>query len=622
VVGILPKGFALPPQFGEADIYLPEALSSAPEFSVKWLHVVGRLKPGVTLEQARAEMGVIHYPAAGRLNDTVLERLRPRLAPLTAYYETSTTRLFWVFMGAVALLYLIACSNAISLMLARLVARQRELGVRLALGSSQGRILRLLLSESLVLALAGGGAGILIAWMSCSAMTPLLPYEALLFGGKPRVDPVMLLVALGLSVLTCLLVGIVPAWRVRRTQLNEVLKEGARTLADSRRLRRLRNGLVASQTALAAVLLVGTGLMLRSYVRLLHVDFGFDPANKLAVIGILPKVVSPEAYLRLAAKVRDNLASLPDVRDATLSTTIPLSMVGGTWSGVKIEGRSGPGNMTFSYNKVSPQYFSTLGMSIIAGRGFEGLKPGDPPVAVINQTGARRYFPGESPIGHRLDLDQDGKWEIIGVVSDVRENGYREDVKSQVYAPLWQPPVNTFALTVLLRMARPPGVGFEAMVRRAAYSADPNLVVQLNPLTLYARFGIQTERYSMVVLEVLAALALTLAALGLFAVMAYSVEQRQREFGVRVALGAGPADLTRLVLGNGLRVVALGIVLGLGSAWGLVRFLQSVLFETSPTDATTFAGVAAVLVLAGLAACWLPARRAAKVDVARLLRAE
>lgn len=622
VVGVLPKGFTLPPQFNPADVYLPNALSPTPEFSTKWLQVVGRLKPGVTLEQARSEMAVIHYPAAGPLNDAVLVRLRPQLVSLTAYYETSTTRLFWVFIGAVGLLYFIACSNAVSLMLTRLVGRRRELGVRLAMGCSQRRIVRLLLAETLVLALAGGGVGIVIAWLSCAAMTPLLPFDAIFFGGLPRVDHWMLLIALGLSVITCLLVGIVPAWPIRRMRLSEALAEGAGTLGGSRRLQRLRGGLVVFQAALAAVLLVGTGLTLQSYIRLGHVDFGFDLTDKLAVAGMLPEGVSPNVYLQLATRVRDELARLPGVRNTTFSQGVPLSVFRSIWNGIKIDGRPELGEVVFSYNRVSPEYFATLGLPILAGRGFEGLKPGDPPVMVINQTAAHRYFAGRDAIGRRIEMEQFGKWEIIGVVGDVRENGHRGEVEPQFYMPFWQPPINPSGFTVLIRMAAPPVAGFEPMVRRAAYSVEPHLVVQLDRLANVARADLQTERYSMVVLEVLAALALTLAALGLFAVMAYSVAQRQREFGVRVALGARPGDLARLILGHGLRMVAFGVVLGLGLAWGLARFLQSVLFETSPTDPATFAGVAAVLVVAALAACWWPARRAGRVDVARLLRAE
>jgi len=622
VVGVLPIGFRPPLMFVEADVYLPLALSPTPELSRRWLQVVGRLKPSVTLEQARAETAVMHYPFPGRPNAVAPDRFRPQVIPLTAYYETDASRSIWVYLAAVGFLYIIACSNAASLMLARTVTRQKELGVRLALGSGHGRILRLVISESLVLALAGGGAGILIAWISAQAITPLLPADPVLLYSSPSIDLPLLLTALGLSLLTCLLVAIVPAWRVRRAQLSEALKEGSSTLADSRRLRQLRHGLVAAQAALATVLLIGMGLMVQSYVRLAHVDFGFDLTDKLAVAGVLPEGLSPQAYLQLSTRVRDALARLPGVRDATCAGSVPLSIFRSMWNGIKIDGRPDLGDVVFSYNQVSPEYFATLGLSMIAGRGFGGLKPGDPPVMVINQTAARRYFGGSDAIGHHLIMEQFGKWEIIGVVGDVRENGRRAEAGPQFYMPFWQPPINANSLTVLLRMTTPPVSGIEASVRRAAYAVEPRLVLHLDRLTDVARGEIKGERYTMIVLEVLAILALLLAALGLFAVMAYAVAQRQREFGVRLALGAGPGDLARLVVRSGIRIILVGIVLGLGSAWGLTRFLQSVLFETSPTNAVTFAVVAVILFVSALVACWLPARRAARVDAARLLRAE
>ncbi len=622
VLGVLPRGFTPPPRFTPAEVYLPETISPAPQFSTKWEMVFCRLKPGVSLERARAELATIRFPAVAPLDANGLARLRPWLTPLPAYYATPTTRLFWVFLGAAGFLYAIACSNAVNLMLARMVARRQEVGIRLAMGSSQGRLARWLFAENLILASASGAAGILVAWMGALAMAPLLPSAPPFWGDKPRIDSTMLAIAAGLSVVTCLLVGIVPAWRIRRSHLGEILKEGAGTLADGRRLRRLRAGLAAIQTAMAALLLIGTGLMLRSYVRLAHVDFGFNLANKLAVAGLLPEGVPPNDYLQLATRLRDELARLPGVRHATFSQGVPLSVFRSSWTGIKFDGRPDLGEATFSYNKVSPEYFATLGLPLVAGQGFDRLKPGDPPVAVINQTAARRFFGGSEAIGHRLDMGRHGKWEIIGVVGDVRENGQRGKPDPQFYMPFWQPPTNPVGLTILLDMASRPRAGFEAMVRKAAYAVEPRLVIQLNGLADVARGAIQTERYTLLVLQTLASLALTLAALGLFAVIAYSVAQRQREFGVRAALGAAPGQLLRLVLGEGVRVVALGLAIGFAAAWGLTRFLQSVLFDTSATDATTFAAVAAILLVAAVAACWLPARRAARVDVARLLRAE
>ncbi len=621
VVGVFPREFKLPPYFNAAEICLPVALSPTPVFSINPLRVVGRLKSDRTPTQAEAELALLHLPAPARSRAAYWE-CKERIAPLTEYYSTDTTRLFWVFLGAVGFLYAIACSNAASLILARTVTRRHELGMRLAIGGSRWQIVRLLGAESLVLALVGGGVGLAIAVWSCSAMAPLLPWEATLFGSTPpRVDRSMLTIALALAVLTCGIVVIVPALRVQSAKLNDILKDGMGSLGDSRRLRRLRTGFVVVQAALAVTLMAGTGLMARSFLRLKKLDLGFDPANKLTISGVLPEEVSSEAYLQLVERLRTILTRLPGVQNVTFSHSARFASFGDCASG-KIDGRPDSGDILFFIARVAPDYFATLGLPILRGRGLTGLKPGDPPVAIINETAARRFFPGISPIGRRLDFGEDGKWEIIGVAGDVREGGLRDEVESQIYCPFWQPPVNTQFLVVLVRLANLPKTDFEGLVRRAAYEAEPRLVINVQRLADEALLGIQTERYTMVVLQVLSSLALALAAMGMFAVMAYAVTQRQREFGVRMALGATPGDLLSMVLRRGLTLAAFGVVLGLLVAWGLTRFLQSVLFEISPHDPLTYAGVAVVLIGVAVAACWLPARRAARVDVARLLRAE
>ena len=622
VVGVLPRGFTVPPGFSLADVYLPAMVSPAPADSRDRLEVVGRLKAGLTLEQAQAEMKLVQYSPAEGLSKRYLERITPQIVPVAAYYQADTSKLFWVFLGAVGLLYVISCSNAVNLMLARLVGRRRELAVRLALGCSQRRVTRLLLSEALALAVGGGAAGLLIAWLSTWAMTPLLPGDAIRFTSRLRIDHPLLVIASGLSVFTCLMVAIIPAGRMRRTRLTDALAEGAGTAGESRRQRHLRNGLVVTQATLATVLLVGMGLTLRSYVRLLRFDYGFDPANKFAVVGRLRRGLSSEAYFQQGEQVRANLARLPHVQNATLASTIPLALASSSVSGAKIDGRSDFLHTRFWYNEVSPEYFATMGVPIIAGRDFTGMKACDPPVVVIDQSAARMCFGKENPIGHYFDLGRGQRLEIVGVVGDVRIYSYRDDNEPQFYLPFWQTLGGSGGVSVLVRTSGRPDAGFEAEVRRAAYAGSPEMVVRLISLSDSARDTLRTERYSMVVLEVLGSLAVALAALGLFAVMAYSVAQRQREFGIRLALGAGPGDLMRLVLGSGLRIAVLGVALGLGVGWGLARFLRSVLYETSPTDPVTFVGVAAALILVAVAACWLPARRASRVDAAKLLRAE
>ena len=453
-------------------------------------------------------------------------------------------------------------------------------------------------------------------------MAPLLPWEAIELGGEPPpIDQFMLAVALTLAVLTCGIVVIVPALRVQSARLNDILKEGVGSLGDSRRLHRLRASLVIMQIALAVTLLAGTGLMARSIMCLQKLDLGFDPTSKLTVAGYLPHGVSQEDYQQMEERLRVNLARLPGVQDVTFSQISPFSSISAS-SSVWIDGRPELGEIKFSFYSVSPEYFATLGLPILMGRGLDGLKRGDPPVAIINITAARRYFNGSSPIGGRLDMGDEGKCEIIGVTGDVREYGLRQEVSPQVYFPFWQRPADTDFLIELIRLTGPPTMDFERLIKRAAYQAEPRLVVRVQRLAEQGWQGIQKERYTMVVLQVLSALALALAAMGIFAVMAYTVAQRQRDFGVRMALGATPGDLQNMVLRRALALAVFGVVVGLGIAWGLTRFLKSVLFEISPHDPLTYAGVAVVLIGVAVAACWLPARRAARVDVARLLRAE
>jgi putative ABC transport system permease protein len=615
VVGILARSFQAPVQFVPGEIYLPETFSpNSPTLPFRWLQVVGRLKTGIAWEKARAEVDLIRITRPSRMDAKYFESIKPRLVPLPAYYRIGGDNLFWIFLGAIGFLYAIACSNAASLMLTRTVGRRRELGVRLAMGGSRWQIARLLIAESLVLALSGGAIGVGVAWWSCSASTAL-------FNVVVQFDWAVLAIALALSVVTCCLVVIVPVIRLQNARLNDVLNEGAGSLGDSRRLGRLRSCFVVVQAALAVALLTGAGVMARSFLHLQKVNLGFDPNNKVAVSGILPEGISETAYLQLANQLRETLNSLPGVRHATYSSIVPLTYFGSSLQ-AKIDGRPELGEIQFSYNNVSPEYFAALGVPFLSGRGFDGLKSGDPPVVVINETAARRYFASSSPIGQRLNIESTGKREIIGVVGDVREMNQRTEASPQLYCPFWQPPVNTAFLFELLQMTGQPGPSFDALVRRAAYRIEPRMVVNLSRLTTNAATSIQTERYTMMVLQLLSVLALALATLGFFAVMAFAVAQQHREFGLRMALGAAPADLLRSVLSRGLRLACCGVVLGIGAAWGLTRFLQSVLFETDPHDPATLLAVALLLLVAATLACWLPARKAANIDPAVALRSE
>lgn len=625
VVGVLPRQFRPANLFNSGDVYLaetPTATVPAGAQGFSWMQVAGRLKPGVTLAQAQGELAGIRFPPRPPFQESYLKSIQPRVAALTAYYRDADRTLIWVFVGAVGFLYAIACSNAASLLLARMVARRRELAVRMAVGGSRGQLLRLLLSESLVLSALAGAAGLVLAqwgaWVLIGRETPAewTPTTSMWSINLPTLVTVFLV-----SATTSIVVVAAPALRLARTPLNDALKDGAASMGDSRRLQRVRAALVVLQAALAVTLLAGAGIALQSFWRLQRVSLGFDPANKLAIAGMLPEPLANEAFLSLTTRLRDELARLPGVADVSYSQILPLNYFISPWP-LKIDGRPELGEIEFSANAVSADYFDTLRLPLLAGRGFAGLHPGSAPVAVINQTAAKRCFGADDPIGRRIDAGQYGKWEIIGVVADVRENGRRTPVKPQLYRPYWQPPIAPQGLIELIRLTGSPAAGLEAMIRKAAYAVEPRLVVNINSLGAQAELDVKKERRALAVLEVVGGLAVVLAATGLFALMAFIVAQRQREFGVRLALGATPGGLLRLVLWRGLLLTGAGVAVGLGAAWALTRFLASLLYNTSPHDPATYGAVAVGLLVIAAVACWIPARRAARVDPVVALRSE
>ena len=623
VVGVLPAALTNWPGIERwCDVCVPLADESLgnldPLYSViEPVAVVGRLKPGFTLQQAQAELATTRMPAGPM--STFWASLTPRVIPIRDKYRADASQLFWVFLGAVACLYAISCSNAVNLMLVRTVTRRRELGVRLALGGSRGQMVRLLLVESMILTALGGALGLLVAKGGYAALGGLV--ERWLPNGAQFgvIDRPTLMITLVVCLGTGLLLGLAPAWRIGRANLQDVLKEAAGSLGDSRRLQRLRSGAVVLQAALATILLIGGGLMLRSFTRLQLTGVGFDTSRTYDMFGSLMFGPSAEAFGALSDQAEAELRRLPGVQAAAQATGPPMRY---SYGGdvVQIEGRPELGKVPCSEDEVGPDYFAAIGLPLRIGRGFAGMHRGDPKVVVINDALARHFFPHASPLGQRLDLGARRVCEIIGVVGDVHEYGARQAPLPHYYIPIWQrtSPKNYF-LHVLLRLAGKPDAGLEAEVRQTMYSVEPRMVTQFWKLEDDSLF---VERGTLAVLQVMSVLALLLATMGLFAVMAYAVAQRRREFGVRIALGAAPDALLRLVLRRGLALAAIGIAIGLGASWGATRFLASVLYETSPYDPATYAGVAIMLLVAGAVACWLPARRAAKVDPIAALRAE
>lgn len=623
VVGVLAKDFR-PPPMHDADLYQPLVLTIDPARPFgSYLSVIGRLQPGCTAEQARAELAAFKYPTSAAAARVLGER-ELRVVPLAERLRASRPATQAALLAAVGFLYAIACANAANLVLVRVHGRRKEFSVRLALGCSRGRLMWLVLLDNLVLTTVAGAAGLFVAQWIFPALLHLAPGGGARWGAS-SMDWRALMFTVGLGTVTGLLVSLAPAWRLAQANVTEGLKEGGQTLGESRRLRQMRSGLVVLEAALAVALLVGAGLMVRSVHRLQQIDRGFDPANKIAVWLQLPgdrysnRYGTPDARREFYQRLEECLLAVPGVQGVAFTSVVPMA---GT-STITLRKPDGT-EYDAGFNPVTPGFRRMLGLPLVKGRWFDDALAGGTAVVVVNETMARGYFGEDNPVGRVFSLQTGPKaapWQVVGVVQDVREQA-RERPRPQLYYPYWQGPTDSVA-SLLLRLNQPPNVAVADAVRRAIYSVDP-LVATMpwRPLVDEAAAQFAQERYMLAVLQVLSGLALGLAVLGLFAVMAYNVAQRMGEFGVRLALGAMPGHLFRMVLTRGLGLASFGVVIGCGAAWALTRFMQSLLFETSPHEPLVYVAVALLLLAAAALGCWLPARRATRVDVAKLLRAE
>jgi putative ABC transport system permease protein len=629
VVGVLPARFAF---LGARDVWVnpadvvPEVFPNfrrdpGSDQSMHYLLLVGRLKPGVPLEQAQADLD----PIALRLARQRDSDHRVRLASLHEQATGGVRPTLLVLLAAVGFVLLIACANVANLLLARATSRAREVAVRSALGASRWRLVRQLLTEGLLLAVLGGAVGLLLASWGMEVLRGLGPQELPRANGI-RVDDAVLAFTLGVSILTSLLFGLAPALHAARSEARALAEGGAGGRASARG--RLRGALVAAEMALSVLLLVGAGLLLRSFVRLLDVEPGFNPRGLVTVQIAFssPRYVEPG---RRAAFVRDlvpRLEALPGVEGVALANDLPLEGRDTTIYPA-IEGRPGVGSeelILTGLHAVNPGYFRAMQIPLLRGRGFEdGDAGGAPRVALINRTAAERFWPAEDPLGRRLrqsDSESEPWLTVIGVAGDVKHDGLGEPPAPDVYVPFAQ---NAWAYAALALRAPADAEGLARLVRAEIQALDPDQPV-FSVRTMEAVLGetLASRRFTLGMIGLFAALALALAAVGLYGVMAYLVTQRTREIGVRMALGARRSDILRLIVGQGMRLTAAGVALGLAGALGLTRFLSGLLFGVGPADAPTFAGVTAVLLLAALAACWLPARRAARVDPLTGLRHE
>ena len=631
VVGVLPAGFEFPLVGKETELWTPISLDgqTLSERGAQMYGVIARLKPDVNVEQAQVEMNTIasrleqQYPAQNTGSGT-------RLVPLQEVLVSSIRPMLLVLFAAVGFVLLIACANVANLLLARASSRQKEVAIRTALGANRWRIIRQLMTESMMLAAIGAGAGLLLALWGMDLLVALSP-DNIPRVGEIRIDSTALAFTVVVTLLTGLVFGIAPALHASKLNLNESLKEGGKGAGAGSHRSGFRNLLVVAQVALALVLLVGAGLLIKSFYRLQNVDPGFNPENVLTMRVSLPDAKYPEPGQVTAFfdQVLAGIESLPGVESAGMINFSPLS--GATfYLDFAIEGQpsSEPGKTpSAQYRSISANYFRVMGIPLKRGREFTTTdRAGAPGVAIINEAMARRFWPNEDPTGKHISLEKsmgegEPPWrEIVGVVGDVKHFGLDADVRPEMYVPDAQQPSG--ASTVMIRTSSDP-TAMVAAVKGQILSLDKDQPISsVQTLEYYVTRSTARQRFSMILLFTFAALALVLAAVGVYGVTSYSVTQRTHEIGIRLALGAQQKDVLRLVLGQGLKLAAAGVALGLAASFALTRAMASLLFEVSANDSMTFIVTAVVLAGVALGACFVPARRAMKFDPMIALRYE
>jgi putative ABC transport system permease protein len=622
VVGVLPPSF----EFPDPDIQLWGPLGfvgaqRAPSRTNHYLSVYARMKDGVTLQQARTDMERVaaqlteQYPEANRNHGAHVALLRDELqAPVKEGLLT--------LFAAVGFVLLIACVNVANLMLARAASRRREMAVRAAVGAGRWRLAGQALTESVLLAIAGGVCGLIVAYWGIQLLQLIAPRDVQVLGvHEIRLQPVVLGFTLLLSIATGLVFGILPAWHLASQDANDALKDGGRAPGSVRR--RLRMTLVISEIALASLLLVGAGLTLRSFQTVLRADSGFNQDDLLTAFVSLPDARYRDDPQRVAAydEIERRFAALPGVRAVGGTSHLPLSGQDSR-GGVEIEGREPtPDTPTRAHLRaVTLDYFRTMGIRLIAGRNFSAADHSESPfVVIVNDTMARRYWPGMSPVGKRLRMGGARAWrEVVGVVSDVKHWGFDRPANPEMYLP--QKQMVWDGLTFVLATDLDP-VNLSAAVRSELKAVDPDLALSnVRTMDEVAARSVAARRSTMVLLAIFGALALVLAAAGIYAVMAQLVALRSTEIGVRMTLGAKPAAVMRLVLKEGLLQTVAGLVIGLTGAVLVMRGFRAVLFHVSPSDPLTLTTVALVLLITAALACSLPARRAMRVDPVEVLR--
>jgi putative ABC transport system permease protein len=628
VIGVLPPDFEY---LAPVDLYTPIELELKPRTgmtdrgtSMGGMNAIARLKPGVTLAQANIEMAALAAQVE-REHPAINAGRSAQAEPPQDVMTEGVRQTLWALLGAVGFILLIACVNVANLTLVRAAERQKEMALRLALGARPGRIVRQLLTESLLIALSGGAAGVLLGGWMLDGLLALAPGNIPLLH-RAGLNNTVLLFTLGVSVLTSLLCGSLPALHASRADLQSALKEGGRSSVGGRDL--TRKTLLAAEIGLALVLLVGAGLLVRSMARALGVELGFNPDRLLTSQLMPPNVNYDAARLRVFFdECLSRVSALPGVESAAITHALPID--GSQWNTlVHAADKPAPQPGEFpntEFTPISANYFEAMGIRLLRGRWFNSADTANAQtVAVINETLARRIWPGEDPLGKRLRTgrpEMRSPWlEVVGVVADVKSYGVESATPLQTYVPIAQSPPTNFWL-----VARTTGEPLQAAagVERAIHSIDKDLPVSsVRPMDQLLGNSLAARRLTLVLMGSFAALALLLAAIGVYGVVSYSVRRRIHEIGVRMALGAQRRDVLKLILAQGARVALIGVAIGLGGALALTRWMETLLFETRPNDPLTFTVTAAALALVALFACYLPARRATKVDPMIALRRE
>jgi putative ABC transport system permease protein len=627
VVGVTPSSL----HYASADVWTPFALNEE-RFSPKsprWaiLTVIGRLKPGVKASQAQADLQVIttqmdkeYPPQASRFRSGV----RVEVVPLHEFLVRNVRPLLLILMGAVGFVLLIACLNVANVLLSRGVVRDREIGVRLALGAGRGRLVRQLLTEALLLVLAGGVLGFLAGLATTKILSRLIPTN---FPLSMRLDVRIFAFTAFIAALAVVAFGLAPALFASRRDVNEALKEGSLQAGASRATHRLRGLMAAGEIALSLTLLVGAGLLTRSFLSLTEVKLGFDPHGLL--IATVQKTWSSnpgaaQSYANFFQSALAKAQSLPGVNDAAVVSQFPFGPPHNGTTLIKTKGRGEFHTpQVVMLTSISPDYFRAMNVRLLKGRVFTAQDTaGAEPVVIINSSLARLLFDEENPLGQKISFGPPPQaWtEVVGVVADTRNGALEAEPGPQLFTPYFQQP--SFVMTFVLRTGTHPG-SLAGALRKAVQEVDKSQpVFAVETMDDVIASLLAPWRFRTLLLGLFSILALVLAAVGIFGVISYSVSQRTREIGIRVALGAERKDVLRAVLGQGLRLALVGVMIGITGALALTHFLSSLLYGVKPTDPLTFIAVSLILIAVALAACYIPARRASKVDPMVALRYE